>query len=702
MFTFKTKAVVSAIIFLIIASLGVVGFANYEKIKVGSQATKVNQTYPDSNENSSSNCSPSLSCSDTPVKEQVVADLNVVSSSSSTAANNSNGGTNNNKTTIKGILNNMEIADKGKSFVISSKENSLLQLQFSSQQALELAKKYDKSVVSVSGNYKADIFIVDSLSPDKLPGQTSNVQTQSFTGQNKFATILCKFSDDPTEGQTPAWFQNRMEGAGLDSTKTYWNEISDGTVNVSGGQVFGWFTLPHPRSYYVSPITGDGNVYSMFQDCTGVADSSVYFPNYNGVNLFFNNTIDSFAAGLGTQGRWGFYLDNNQLSLGVTWIGNNGWNNSNVIQHELGHTAGLPHSSSLQDEYGSKWDLMSFGYGFESGITGAIPAGMIAYYRYYTGLIPEEQVATVDLLTDTTYKLGQVNQYIPASDTKRMLIIPINSHQFYTVESRKKVGFDKYIPEAGVLIHNVDTYRQNWAFVEDIQNDNNVNNTGSVLRLNETYVNTTHKFMVKVVGDYTSGFQVRVVSTNPVVNVTSPSSRLLTGANYTFTASASDGNGTISKVEFYKSGVLVATDTTAPYQTDLNNLGVGEFILTARAYDNDGLTSNSNVVNLIVSGSNNFSTSINGINLEYTHVSGQLRWYGTLTDYSSCGKILNVHVSGTLVYLQREPSNKFQYCKQTVTNFNFDRSQASWLSLNQLQNFNSLFLFSNNGNVGVG
>ncbi|MEI6728303.1 MAG: Ig-like domain-containing protein [bacterium] len=694
MFTFKTKVITSAVVFLVVASLGITAFSNYEKVKPLDKLTTITQSQPDSSQKSSSDCAIVSSCQQSSANLPPASDLNVVSSTSSSTSNNSAVLANTNTTTIKGIISNMEISHKGKSFVLSGKESSMLQLQFNSQQALELAKKYDKTFVQLSGFYNDSYFAVDSVSPDKFDSQINQIQTQAFTGQTKFATILCKFSDIATEGQAPSWFQNRLEGAGIDSSKTYWNEISDGSVNISGGQVLGWFTLPHPRSYYTSPNV---NTDRLFNDCTETADSSIYFPSYTGINLYFNSTIDNFAAGLGTVGRWYQYLDFTFKDYGITWLGNDGWSNSDVVQHELGHTAGLPHSSSLQAEYGSYWDLMSSGYGYQSGITGALPTGPIAYYKWRMGLVQDSQVATVDIATNTTYKLNQVNQPTPAVDTKQVLIIPVSQNQFFTVESRKKNGYDKFIPEAGVLIHNIDLTRNNWAYVEDIQKDNDVNNSGSVLRLNESYVNTVNHFMVKVVGDYGTGYQVQVLSTNPVVTITSPSSRLLAGANYSLTATAADSNGTISKVEFYKSGVLVVTDTTAPYQTDLTNMAAGDYLFTAKAYDNDNTIATSIGVLVTVATTNNFSTNINGINIEYTHTTGQLRFYGSFTDMTSCGRAINVNQFtdglNQVLQLQRSPNFNSNSCGQKIYKYEFDKTRPLQLNYSELLNFGTTFKF---------
>ena len=52
------------------------------------------------------------------------------------------------------------------------------------------------------------------------------------------------------------------------------------------------------------------------------------------------------------------------------------------------------------------------------------------------------------------------------------------------------------------------------------------------------------------------------------------------------TATASDSDGTIAKVEFYRNGLLINTDTTAPYSYTQEDLPAGSYTVQARAYDN--------------------------------------------------------------------------------------------------------------------
>lgn len=74
----------------------------------------------------------------------------------------------------------------------------------------------------------------------------------------------------------------------------------------------------------------------------------------------------------------------------------------------------------------------------------------------------------------------------------------------------------------------------------------------------------------------------------PTVKFTAPVNGTVMGVstNLSLKASASDSDGTISKVEFRKNGILIATDSTSPYEYTVSGLTVGAYTFQARAYDN--------------------------------------------------------------------------------------------------------------------
>jgi regulation of enolase protein 1 (concanavalin A-like superfamily) len=81
----------------------------------------------------------------------------------------------------------------------------------------------------------------------------------------------------------------------------------------------------------------------------------------------------------------------------------------------------------------------------------------------------------------------------------------------------------------------------------------------------------------------------------PAVTLTAPAD----GATYTapatvtMSATASDAEGTIARVEFYNGATLLNTDTTAPYAFTWSSVAAGTYAVRAVAYDNAGASGSS-------------------------------------------------------------------------------------------------------------
>lgn len=89
----------------------------------------------------------------------------------------------------------------------------------------------------------------------------------------------------------------------------------------------------------------------------------------------------------------------------------------------------------------------------------------------------------------------------------------------------------------------------------------------------------------------------------PTVSISSPSnnSDFYAPASINIMADASDADGTISKISFYEGNTLLGTDNSAPYSFTWNNVSVGAYSITAKAWDNKNAVSTSQVVNITVS-----------------------------------------------------------------------------------------------------
>ncbi len=89
----------------------------------------------------------------------------------------------------------------------------------------------------------------------------------------------------------------------------------------------------------------------------------------------------------------------------------------------------------------------------------------------------------------------------------------------------------------------------------------------------------------------------------PTVSITSPSNgaTFTTPATITINATASDSDGTVTKVDFYANSTLLGTGTAAPYTLTWSNAAAGTYSITAVATDNGGATTTSSAVSITVS-----------------------------------------------------------------------------------------------------
>lgn len=110
-------------------------------------------------------------------------------------------------------------------------------------------------------------------------------------------------------------------------------------------------------------------------------------------------------------------------------------------------------------------------------------------------------------------------------------------------------------------------------------------------------------------GQVTTSSAVAIFVNNkqsPIINITSP----LTGAIYndpaevSITASASDPDGVIKRVDFYRDTILIGSDITAPFSIVWSSAMAGHYSLTAKAVDNDTLSTTSAAVGITINHTN--------------------------------------------------------------------------------------------------
>ena len=131
-----------------------------------------------------------------------------------------------------------------------------------------------------------------------------------------------------------------------------------------------------------------------------------------------------------------------------------------TICHEFSHCLGLPDFYETTYSHGyfgmGSWSLMDYGCYNNNGYH---PIGYGAYEKAFMGWID-----LIKPVPNTKYSLPVFNQKNAATDKAIKIVSDINSNEYYLLEYRKQQGWDKYIPDEGVLITHVSYIASRWAF----------------------------------------------------------------------------------------------------------------------------------------------------------------------------------------------------------------------------------------------
>ncbi|MGQ9904230.1 MAG: hypothetical protein ACUVRU_07915, partial [Anaerolineae bacterium] len=333
------------------------------------------------------------------------------------------------------------------------------------------------------------LLLVESVQVEQPGGDASVASVMAGAGEavigtQRWISILCKFSDVATEPKTLSFFQN-MYADTYPGLGHYWREQSFNKINLLGSGAVGWFTLPKPRSYYVYDMNGDGqsdaDVDRLANDCTAVADSVVYFPNYKGINLMFNDRLGCCALGGGRR----LNRDGQNRYYSITWEPPWGYANMSVMAHEMGHGFGLPHSSGNYGQvYDNQWDVMSDTWTGcnrpqgEHPVYGCLGQHTISYHKDLLGWITPTLIYTVTPSSQVTLALD--NLVTPVGNYLMVKLPQGSPTRFKTIEARKLTGYDSSLPGMAVIVHDVDTTRREPAHVVDIDNNGNTGDAGAM------------------------------------------------------------------------------------------------------------------------------------------------------------------------------------------------------------------------------
>ncbi|MGB3341707.1 MAG: M6 family metalloprotease domain-containing protein [bacterium] len=277
--------------------------------------------------------------------------------------------------------------------------------------------------------------------------------------------ILVDFSDNV--GTTPsAHFDSLLASQGTYPTgsfRDFYLENSYNNVDVVM-TVVGWFRLPQTYAYYVNGQYGFGsypmNAQRMAEDAVWAADPTVDFSLFDNDNNGYIDALFIVHAGSGAEQTgsvndiWSHawvtvnvpYVDG-VYAYGYSTEPENG--KIGVFCHEAGHNVfGLPDLYDYDyDSYGTgRWSLMSNGSWNGGGLS---PAHLDAWCKIDAGFVTPQ--------VPTTNQTGVLFPRVMDNPVVyKLWSYGTPGLQYFLVENRQLVGFDAYLPYAGMLIYHVD------------------------------------------------------------------------------------------------------------------------------------------------------------------------------------------------------------------------------------------------------
>ncbi len=338
----------------------------------------------------------------------------------------------------------------------------------------------------------------------KSPMHKAGIPSSVTTGNQKGLVILVEFKDVKFVTQNPkAVFERFFNEEGYNdynnagSVKDYFLRQSYGKLNINF-DVVGPYSTSKNMSYYgaATENTNDVRPAHMVAEAVDAASKDVNFANYDWNSdgevdqVFVVYAGYNQAQGAADSTIWPHEWTLEAGGLTRTYNGKsirtygcsselkgNGVYNTGVLDgigtacHEFSHCLGLPDmydTNNNGSNFGmGDWDVMCSG-SYNDNNTSNTPAGYTSYERMFAGWLTPTEIKTMTRINDMKPLATDAEAYILYNEKNR--------NEYYLLENRQPVGFDRGLPGHGLLILHVD-------YAEDAWTSNAVNNISTRQRM---------------------------------------------------------------------------------------------------------------------------------------------------------------------------------------------------------------------------
>lgn len=295
----------------------------------------------------------------------------------------------------------------------------------------------------------------------------------ALAGETNLLTIIVDFSDK-TAQVNAAKFDTLIYYNRTGTVVNYYLEVSYGQLTIATPQSpsdLGWIRAPQTYAYYVNARNGTGsypnNTQKLVEDIVDLINPQVDFSRFDNDEDGYVDGLIIVHAGPGAEytgsdndiwsHQWaiiprlrdGVYICTYSIQPEY-WV-SPGDMTCGVFCHELGHVFGL---IDLYDtDYTSagvgRWSLMAAGSW--NGTLGSSPAHLDAYSKISLGW---------GTMLTPMFNLSEAAVPAVESDPTifRLWTNGEPANEYFLVENRQQVGYDTYLPSAGLLLWHIDEH----------------------------------------------------------------------------------------------------------------------------------------------------------------------------------------------------------------------------------------------------
>ena len=337
------------------------------------------------------------------------------------------------------------------------------------------------------------------LSKNRTRGTKNVVSTDikpygihGYSGKKKDLLILVEFTDVQFTSEHDIVYYDRIINERNLQDQRYAGSVKDYFLEQSNGQlelefdIVGPVKMPNVYTYYgYNEDKLDSNLGEMVMYACNSLNESIDFSKYDWNNDGIVEQIGIIYSGFAESSTinaddiWPqkselsyysgpLYMDGvciNTFFCASEFRTENMESGIGTFCHEFSHCMGLPDTYNMSDpEMGTqKWDLMGDGVHNEDGF---VPSGFTSLGKMLCGWQKPMELENDTIISDM--------QALSIGGESYMITNKAFPQEFYLIENRQKIGFDKGLPGEGMLIYHVD-YNPYYFSVNSVNTLNNGN-----------------------------------------------------------------------------------------------------------------------------------------------------------------------------------------------------------------------------------